>query len=110
MNQIAGAEALRELPIPMTVETGTILSPHDARFEGYARGLFELINSLGKHDGHVKSYDPMTVSEDGTIMHSYLFDMLDGGRHHKVADYRGRDHIYEVLLADVIRWMNDAGA
>ena len=44
----------------------------------------------------------MQVSADGVTMHSYAFDMLDGGRHHPVAGYRDASHICEVLLAEGI--------
>ncbi len=37
-------------------------------------------------DGHSKSYDPLSFSPDGRV-HTYVFDLHDGGRHHSFTGY-----------------------
>ncbi len=63
-------------------------------------------------DGHSKSFDPLSFSDDGSKVHSYVFDLHDGGRHHsftsfadiearvidETADAIGRDCNIEVKL------------
>jgi len=71
----------------------------DAKYiEGYAAALVDLNFEITGEYPMGKSYDPMTV--DGNTMHSYVFDMKDGGRHHPARDYKDLEEIKEVLLKE----------
>lgn len=85
------------------------LTPRQAGFiEGFATALEEVYElETGDHRSG-KSYDPMTVSEDGTMMHSYAYDMKDGTRHHPVSDYESVDEIAAVLLDETYRRIEEA--
>jgi hypothetical protein len=75
------------------------LPPDRQRFiEGYATALKDLEQRLTGDNGCSKSYDPMTCEEK--VMHSYAFDMKDGGRHHPVADYGSVEEILSTLLGE----------
>ena len=69
---------------------------------GYANALqhfmFKLTgdNSCGKH------YDPIDFSE-GKI-HSYAFDLKDGGRHHPLSDYSSVNEITDLMLKEAEEW------
>lgn len=81
----------------------TTLSDDGASFiEGYATALWSLALALGWRDGHCKSYDPMSI-KDG-VLHSYVFDMKDGGRHHPISDYKDKEEVCDVLLQEAISW------
>lgn len=61
------------------------ITDDDARFiEGYAAALFDVIRKLTLDEPAVKSYDSMTVDTKRGLLHSYFFNMKDGGRHHPV--------------------------
>lgn len=49
--------------------------------EAYVQGAWDLFLALGG-DPHCKSYDPLTI--EGSVAHSYVLDLWDGGRHHKI--------------------------
>lgn len=83
------------------------LSFSEARFiEGYAAALQDIMHALTGDNGCSKSYDPMTIYDDGVTMHSYAFDMNDGGRHHPVSDYASVEQIKRCLLNEAIGWIN----
>lgn len=51
--------------------------------EAYALALYDVLLELEVMDGHCKSYDPLTFDkENPKLVHSYIFDLKDGGRHH----------------------------
>lgn len=88
--------------------TGSALTPAEGRYvEGYAAALQDILRLLTGEDGCAKSYDPMTVSRCGRTLHSYAFDMLDGGRHHAVSDYAGIEDITATLLREVEATIRD---
>lgn len=85
-------------------DSQTTISNDDARFvEGYAAALWHLALAFNWVDDGCKSYDPMTIESE--TMHSYVFDMKDGGRHHPIAEYKNREEICNVLLEDAITWV-----
>uniref|UniRef100_A0A6H2A3H4 Uncharacterized protein n=1 Tax=viral metagenome TaxID=1070528 RepID=A0A6H2A3H4_9ZZZZ len=49
--------------------------------ESYAQACFEILLGLELYDGGGKMYDPLTIV--GKTAHSYVFDLKDGGRHHR---------------------------
>lgn len=49
--------------------------------EWFAWKIWEMLMELGIEDGHGKLYDPLVIEENEC--HSYVFDLGDGGRHHK---------------------------
>jgi hypothetical protein len=79
----------------------------EARFiEGYAAALFDVIRTLTLDEPVVKSYDPMTVETKRGLLHSYFFDMKDGGGHHPLSDYSSVEDIKETLLNEAIEKIN----
>lgn len=68
--------------------------------EGYASALSDLELRLTGENRCSKSYDPMTVSEG--IMHSYAFDLKDGGRHHPLSDYEEVPEVCYYLLEQTV--------
>jgi hypothetical protein len=78
----------------------TELTNDEQRYlEGYAAALQDIQYELTGDNCCSKSYDPMTCKSD--IMHSYAFNMKDGGRHHFVSDYKSVKEIEETLLKEV---------
>ncbi len=73
--------------------------------EGYAAALQEIMAELTGENTCAKLYDPMEIDE--TFMHSYAFDMKDGGRHHELADYKDIGEIKEILKKEAVRWIKD---
>jgi len=66
--------------------------------EGYAAALQDLEYRLTGDNNCSKSYDPMTCEPQ--VMHSYAFDMKDGGRHHPVKDYKDIEEIKNILVEE----------
>ena len=54
----------------------------DRELEAYVAGVWDLLLAINAADSGGKHYDPLTV--DGSTLHSYVFDLWDGGRHHPV--------------------------
>lgn len=73
--------------------------------EGFAAAMDRVFEFITHDQRSGKSYDPMTVSEDRTTMHSYAFDMKDGGRHHPVSDYASVREILDTLFMETISEM-----
>lgn len=68
-----------------------------ADIESYAQACYDLIKALGDGDEHCKMYDPLTIV--GKTAHSYIFDLEDGGRHHKFKDL---NQLREMILKETI--------
>ena len=62
--------------------------------EYLAQKLWRILIRTDILESHCKSYDPLLI--EGTIAHSYVFDMKDGGRHHGFKDYKD----LETMLMD----------
>ena len=66
--------------------------------EWFARKLWKILEeSTGDPDYYGKSYDPLRI--DGKIAHSYVFNLEDGGRHHK---FRNLLYLEEMLEKEAI--------
>jgi hypothetical protein len=52
---------------------------------------------LGINDGHYKHYDPLTI--EGKTANSYVFNLADGGRHHK---FKNLGQLRELILKETI--------
>jgi hypothetical protein len=77
------------------------LTPSQQRFlEGYAAALQDLQLALTGDNFCSKHYDPMTC--EATIIHSYAFNMKDGGRHHEVSDYESLEEIQKTLMEETL--------
>jgi hypothetical protein len=75
------------------------LTPDEQRFiEGYAAALQDLEYKITGDNSCSKSYDPMKCESE--VMHSYAFNMKDGGRHHLVKDYKDVQEILNTLLEE----------
>jgi len=75
--------------------------------EGYALALDHVIFKLTGESPSAKSYDPMRI--EGNVMHSYAFNMKDGGRHHPVEDYQSVGEILDCLLSETIDYVKEDG-
>lgn len=53
-------------------------------------------------DGHGKTYDPLSFSPDGRV-HTYVFDLHDGGRHHDFTSFADIEQRIIAETADKIR-------
>ena len=89
---------------PLTDPLSDPMDPltHDEQrhLEGYAAALQDLLFKVTGENYCSKIYDPMTC--EPTVMHSYAFDMKDGGRHHYVKDYRSIEEIKDILMDETI--------
>ena len=65
--------------------------------EWFAWKIWEILMELGIEDGYGKLYDPLVIEENEC--HSYVFDLGDGGRHHK---YETLAELEERLKKEVI--------
>jgi hypothetical protein len=79
------------------------LTPKEAAYvEGYAAALQDVMQELTGSNTCDKSYDPLTVELQGTLMRSYAYDMKDGGREHPVSDYDSIEDICKTLSSEVL--------
>lgn len=78
-----------------------------AYLECYAAALQMLMLKLTGENKISKHYDPMDIDLSEQVMHSYAFDMKDGGLHHPVYDYGSRCEIEQVLADEAVRWIKD---
>lgn len=63
---------------------------------GYAQALQDVMRKMTGGNTCCKSYDP--IEFDTNVIHSYAFDLKDGGRHHPLADYENREEITGYML------------
>ena len=68
--------------------------------EGYALGLDDITYLMTGESNSDKRYDPMY--HEGDTLHSYAFDMKDGGRHHSIKDYKNISEICQTLLRETV--------
>lgn len=54
----------------------------------YANKLWKMLIRTGISDTHCKSYDPLEFDDEERVVHSYVFDLHDGGRHHEYKTLR----------------------
>ena len=86
------------------LDVSTLTDPQVKGYvEGYAAALSDLMRVLTGDSPCGKIYDPMQV--EGLVMHSYAFDMKDGGRHHNASDYKDLGDIKTSLLDDASDWI-----
>ena len=69
--------------------------------EGYAAALQDILYKFTGGNSCSKRYDPMTC--EATVIHSYAFNMKDGGRHHSVEHYESIEEIKNILISEVAR-------
>lgn len=77
----------------------------ERQIEAYAEALADLMYSITGESPSAKSYDPMKVVNG--VMHSYAFNMKDGGRHHLVSDYESIEEIKRTLLDEAVDWIKN---
>lgn len=73
--------------------------------KGYAQALQDIMRRMTGDNTCAKIYDPIDFSEDE--IHSYAFDMKDGGRHHPLSDYKDIDEIKECMAKEAEEWLRD---
>ncbi len=79
-----------------------LLKREEQRYiEGYAAALHDVYKELTGDNWCAKHYDPMTC--ESKVLHSYAFNMKDGGRHHNVSDYKDLEEIKNVLLGEILK-------
>lgn len=84
------------------------LTPREKGYiEGYAAALDRIIYALTGESFSAKSYDPMTI--EGGTMHSYAFNLKDGGRHHPLSAYTSTAEICDLLLKETLTSLHDEG-
>ena len=69
--------------------------------EAYAHACWDLIQEF-TGDNHCKMYDPLTI--EGNIAHSYIFNLKDGGRHHKFKDL---EELRKLMLKETIEMIRN---
>jgi hypothetical protein len=80
-----------------------IISKEDVQeLETYAQACYDIILSC---DVGIcgKRYDPLTI--DDTYLHSYIFNLKDGGRHHPINDYKDIEEIKDLMLKETIEYI-----
>ena len=68
--------------------------------EGMAYGIWQSRRLFGKDDGSCKMCDPLLFKEKVKEVYSYVFDLWDGGRHHK---YKTLDQVKDALLNEILK-------
>lgn len=76
--------------------------------KGYAQALQDFMFKMTGENTCGKSYDPISFSNG--IIHSYAFNMKDGGRHHPLKDYKDIEEIKSLLLSDTKCFFNEISA
>lgn len=66
---------------------------------GYATALQDIMLILTGENANSKSYDPCEI--DNEYLHSYAYDLKDGGRHHPLSDYDNIEEIKKLMLNEV---------
>ena len=66
---------------------------------GYAQALQDVLKFFTGDNGIAKHYDP--IDFDDTYIHSYAFNLRDGGRHHPLTDYEDIYDLTSVMLNEV---------
>lgn len=74
--------------------------------KGYANALQDILYVITGDNGNSKSYDPCDFYDNETL-HSYAFDLKDGGRHHSLSDYIDIDEIKKLMLYETVKWIKD---
>jgi len=73
--------------------------------KGYAQALQDIMWRMTGENTCAKSYDPVGFSDDK--IHSYAFDMKDGGRHHPLIDYKDIEDIKECMAQEAEEWLRN---
>lgn len=73
--------------------------------KGYARAVQDMMFKLTGDNSCGKSCDPVDFDDD--TLHSYAFDLKDGGRHHPLSDYESVEEITELMLNEAVEWCKD---
>ena len=73
--------------------------------KGYAQALQDVMFKLTGENTCGKSYDPIEFDE--TYIHSYAFDLKDGGRHHPLSDYNSIEEITNIMLIESVKFIKD---
>ena len=72
--------------------------------ESYAHACYDLILALTDNDSHRKMYDPLTIEDK--LAHSYVFELNDGGRHHK---FKNLESLKDTILKETIERIKTYG-
>ncbi len=70
---------------------------------GYASALQDIMLKLTGTNGCSKSYDPCTFDNNNTL-HSYAFDLKDGGRRHLLSNYKDVNELTQLMLKEAVEW------
>lgn len=77
----------------------------ESYIRGYATALQDIMFQLTGENTCGKSYDP--VEFDSKELHSYAFNLKDGGRHHPLEDYNSVDEITTLMLGEATQYCKD---
>lgn len=75
--------------------------------KGYARALQDMMFVLTGENTCDKPYDP--VEFDDGVLHSYAFELKDGGRHHPLKLYKDVEEIRKLMLKESVCFVRDKG-
>ncbi len=76
-----------------------------AYLKGYAMAIQDVMMNITGENTICKHYDPLEV--DNKYLHSYAFDLKDGGRHHPLEDYNYIEEITECMLNEGVEWIKE---
>jgi hypothetical protein len=66
--------------------------------KGYAEAIQDMLYKLTCENTCAKSYDP--IDFDKTTIHSYAFNLKDGGRHHPLSDYESVQEVCNLMVTE----------
>jgi len=85
-----------------------ILNEYDRGYlTGYAEALQKIMLVLTGSNTCDKSYDPCII--DNTYIHSYAFNLKDGGRHHPISDYESVEEIATYMATEAKEFILNQG-
>lgn len=86
----------------------TAITEREAGYiEGFAAACDRMILNLTGDSFSGKSYDPATVDLRSATIHSYAFNLKDGGRHHPLADYESIAEICGFMANEALEAIKD---
>jgi hypothetical protein len=80
-------------------------SQYRVYLEGVAYGLWTALFMAGVHDGYSKMYDPLYF--EGDEVHSYVFDLWDGGRHHNLKEIDSLEKVLTYLEQETMAQLKE---
>ena len=77
----------------------TLTKDQEEYIKGYATALQDIQFKMTGDNYCAKHYDPCEF--DSETLHSYAYDLKDGGRHHPLSDYKSVKEITYMMLMEI---------